>query len=89
MEKILAPAVFSAKQGIKRALEMKSFMNETIAGGQIQFQNNQILRQQRQEERLKMQEKKTNDERKIAQKQSKEKKEKSTNDLTSLLSKGI
>ena len=87
--KILAPAVHSAKIATKKALEMKSFMNEKIAGGQIQFQNNQILRQQREEQRLKLQEEKKNEERKIATKIAKEQKEKETSKLTDLLGKSI
>lgn len=89
MEKIMSPAVFSAKQGIKKALTMKSFMNEKIAAGQIQSQLNAQLRQQRLEDDIKKAEQKISDERKIAQKVAKENKEKTTNDLAGLLSKGI
>ena len=87
--KIIAPAVFSAKQGIKKALEVKSFMNEKIAAGQIQSQMNTIRRQQQIEDDAKKAEQKNNNERKIAQKQAKENKEKSESDIISLLGKSI
>lgn len=89
MEKIIAPAVHSSKLATKRALELKSFMDERIAASQLQVQINRENRMKKEEEQAKLQEQKSNEERKIAQRKAKEEKEKATNDIASLLGKSI
>ncbi len=82
---IQAPAVHSAREATKRALEMKSFMQEKILAGQAQAQMNKEKREMKMEEDKKLREEKMAKEQKIAQKVAKEKKEKETNELASLL----
>lgn len=87
--KTIAPAVWSAKQATKKALEMKSFMNERIAASQLQIQINRENRIKKAEEEAKIQEQKTNEERKIAQHRAKEDKEKNTDKLVKSIKGGI
>ena len=88
-DKIQSPAVFSAKQAFKKSLEMKSFMNEKIAGGQLQSQKNMEIQQAKLEAQLKAQEDKNSKEQKLAQKAEKANKEKVTESLTKSLKSGI
>jgi hypothetical protein len=86
-ETLTAPAVHSAKIATKHALKLKSFMHEKIAAGQLQAQNNAILRQQKLENDKKLKDEKETKEQKIAQKVAKDNKEKTTNSLATLLKK--
>ena len=87
MEKTNAPAVFSAREALKKALSMKSFMHEKILAGQYQSKINEELRQQKLEQDRQMKEDMANQERKIAEKVAKDNKEKQTSELTKLLGK--
>lgn len=89
MNKIQAPAVFSAKQATRKALEMKSFMNEKIASGQIQSKINSEMRAKMAEEQAKMREERMSREQKLAQRTAKENKEKATSSIADLLGKSI
>jgi hypothetical protein len=89
MANIQAPAVFSAKAATRKALEMKSFMNEKIAAGQIQSKINADMRAKMAEEQAKMREERMSREQKLAQRTAKENKEKATSSIADLLGKSI
>lgn len=84
-KKIQSPAVFSAREATKKALEMKSFMEEKMAGGQLQAQKNAESRKIKLEEQKKQRDEKTSKEEKASKKVAKENKEKATSDLANLL----
>jgi len=87
--KLQAPAVFSAKLAVKKALEMKSFYEEKMAGAQLQGQKNDMLRQQRLEEDKQSKADKISREEKVATKVAKDNKDKATSGLAGLLGKSI
>lgn len=87
MNKIQSPAVFSGKEAVRKALSMKSFMNEKILSGQVQSKLNEELRQQKLEKEVKMKEERKKEDLRIAEKVAKDKKEQETLELTKLLGK--
>ena len=85
--KTMAPAVFSAKAATKKALEIKSFMEERIAGGQLQAQRVAELRQQKAEEQKQLHKERMAKEEKTMKQMEKEKKDKETESLIGILNK--
>jgi len=83
VQKIQSPAVFSAKKAIQKAYEIHQFMQDKIAGQQIQSIKNTQLAQQKKEEQIKFKEKKMVEEKKLAQQKAKEKEQEITNSLIS------
>ena len=84
-----APAVHSAHMAVKHALKLKSFMQEKIAGGQLQSQVNHQLRMEKIENDKKIKEERNTKELKSSQKVAKDNKEKTTSGLVGLLGKSI
>jgi hypothetical protein len=87
--KLQSPAVHSARLATKKALEIKSFMEEKIAAGHLQAQQNRMNLVEKQEAKEKDKKERNATEQKLAQKVAKDKKEQTTSGLAGLLKKSV